>query len=115
MTHGARVMLIANLWVDVGLVNGAMGTVVAICYRIDQAPPNLQIAITVHFDSCTSPTLSDGTVPITPMRRTWSASGGQCSCLKLPLKLAWAVSIHKGRGLTLVKTAVDVGRSFPQD
>ena len=93
MTHGARVMLIANLWVDVGLVNGVMGTVVAICYRTGQAPPNLPIAVTVHFDSYTGPTLSDGTVPITLMRRTWSASGGQCSCLQLPLKLAWAVTI----------------------
>lgn len=66
MTHGARVMLIANLWVDVGLVNGAMGTVVAICYRTDQAPPNLPIAVTVHFDSYTGPTLSDGKVPLPP-------------------------------------------------
>ena len=109
MAHGARVMLIANLWVDVGLLNGAMGTIVTICYRTAQAPPNLPIAVTVHFDSYTGPTLSDGTVPITPMRRTWSASGGQCSRLQLPLKLAWAVTIHKGQGLTLVKTAVDVG------
>ena len=35
----ARVMLTANLWVDVGLVNGAMGTVVAICYHNGEAPP----------------------------------------------------------------------------
>ena len=58
MAHGARVMFIANLWVDVGLVNGAMGTVVAICYRTGQAPPNLPIAVTVHFDSYTGPTLA---------------------------------------------------------
>ena len=34
--HGARVMLSANLWVEVGLVNGALGTVEAICYEGDQ-------------------------------------------------------------------------------
>ena len=34
----ARVMLTANLWVEMGLVNGAMGTVVAICYRNGESP-----------------------------------------------------------------------------
>ena len=106
----ARVMLTSNLWVDMGLVNGAMGTVVAICYRNGESPPNLPIAVTVRFDSYRGPTLSDGTVPITPLRRTWSASGGSCSRLQLPLKLAWAVTIHKAQGLTLNKVVIDVGK-----
>ena len=36
LTREARVMLTANLWVDMGLVNGAMGTVIAICYHSGQ-------------------------------------------------------------------------------
>ena len=68
--HGARVMLTANLWTEVGLANGAMGTVVAICYKSGQAPPNLPVSVMVRFDSYRGPTLPDGTVPIAPIRHT---------------------------------------------
>ena len=64
----------------------------------------------VHFDSYSGPTFPDGTVPITPIRRSWSSSGGHCSRLQLPLKLAWAVTIHKSQGLTLDKVVIDVGK-----
>ena len=109
LAMSARVMLISNLWVDVGLVNEAMGTVEAICYRTG-GPPDLPIAVMVHFDSYSGPTLHDGTVPITPLCRSWSSSGVQCSHLQLPLKLAWAVTIHKSQGLTLDKVVIDVGK-----
>ena len=109
LANSARVMLTSNLWIDVGLVNGAMGTIQAICYRTG-GPPDLPIAVMVQFDRYSGPTLHDGTVPITPLRRTWSSSGGQCSRLQLPLKLAWAVTIHKSQGLTLDKVVIDVGK-----
>ena len=109
LAKSARVMLTSNLWVDVGLVNGAMGAVQAICYRT-RGPRDLPIAVMVRFDSYSGPTFPDGTVPITPLRRCWSSSGGQCSRLQLPLKLAWAVTIHKSQGLTLDKVVIDVGK-----
>ena len=89
---------------DVG--NGAMGTVQAICYRTG-GPPDLHIAVMVHFDSYSGPIFSDGTVPIIPLPCCWSSSGGQCSRLQLPLKLAWAV---RSQGLTLNKVVIDVGK-----
>ena len=109
LAKSARVMLTSNLWVEVGLVNGAMGTIEAICYR-SGGPPDLPLAVMVKFDHYSGPTLHDGTVPITPLRRTWSNSGVQCSRLQLPLKLAWAVTIHKSQGLTLNKVVVDIGK-----
>ena len=109
LARSARVMLTSNLWVEVGLANGAMGTVEAICYK-DTTPPALPVAVMVRFDHYTGPTVHDGTVPITPVCRNWSSSCGQCSRLQLPLKLAWAVTIHKSQGLTLDKVVIDVGK-----
>ena len=86
-----------------------MGTIEAICYR-SGGPPDLPLAVMVKFDHYSGPTLHDGTVPIIPLRRTWSNSGVQCSRLQLPLKLAWAVTIHKSQGLTLNKVVVDIGK-----
>ena len=110
LAKGARVMLSSNLWVEMGLVNGAMGSIQAICYHESGAPPDLPVAVTVLFDNYTGPTLSDGTVPIAPIRHSWSTSGSQCSRLQLPLKLAWAVTIHKAQGLTLDKVTIDIGK-----
>ena len=96
LAHSARVMLTSNLWVEVGLVNGAMGTIQA-TYLLPYwwTTGLLPIAVMVKFDKYSGPTFHDGTVPITPLRRTWSSSGAQCSRLQLSLKLAWAVTIHK--------------------
>ena len=41
-----------------GLVNGAKGTVVVICYRSCEETPCLPIAVTVRFDSYRGPTRS---------------------------------------------------------
>ena len=105
----AHVMLIVNLWVEAGLVNGAMGTVMSICYQ-SGGPPDLPLAVMVHFDNYAGPTLPDNTVPIVPIRRSWMNSGSHCSRLQIPLHLAWAVTIHKSQGLTLEKAVIDVGR-----
>ena len=109
IANSARVMLISNLWVEMGLVNGAIGTVKAICYQ-NGGPPDLPLAVMVKFDKYCGPTFHDGTIPITPIRHSWSSSGVQCSRLQVPLKLAWAVTIHKSQGLTLDKVVIDIGK-----
>ena len=45
IAHGACVMLTSNLWVDVGLVNGAVGIIKAICYKDGTAPLSLPVAV----------------------------------------------------------------------
>lgn len=105
--HSTRVKT-ANLWVEAGLVNGAIGTISDICY-LQGGPPNLPLAI-IKFDSYSGPTLHNGTVPITPIRRTWYQSGTTCLRLQLPIRLSWTVTIHKSQGLTLDKAAIDLGK-----
>lgn len=46
-----QVMLMANLWQEVGLCNGAAGTVSHLLYHEGHAPPNLPIAVLVNFDN----------------------------------------------------------------
>ena len=47
---GERVMLTCNLWVEVGLVNGALGTVQNIFFSDGYKPPELPMYSTVSFD-----------------------------------------------------------------
>lgn len=54
LAQTARVMLIANLWIEVGLVNGALGMVVSICYK-EGGPPALPLTVMVKFDNYTGP------------------------------------------------------------
>ena len=89
-------------------MNGSMGTVQAICYPTG-GPTFLPTAVMVQFDSYSGPILPDGSVPIVPIRRTWSNSGKTCSRLQIRLKLAWAITIHKAQGLTLNKVVIDIG------
>ena len=86
-----------------------MGTVHAICYQ-SGGPPDLPLAVMVKFDSYSGPALYDNSVPIIPLRCTWFHNGVTCSRLQLPLKRAWAVTIHKAQGLTMDKVVVDVGK-----
>jgi len=84
--------------------------VVALCYESGQSPPSLPLAVTVKLDSYSGPTLPDGTIPITPLRCTWFSTNKQCSRLQIPLKLAWAITLHKSQGMTLDKVVIDVGK-----
>ncbi|CAH3167618.1 unnamed protein product, partial [Pocillopora meandrina] len=47
---GARVMLTMNMWTEVGLCNGALGTVLDFVYADGQTPPALPICVLVQFD-----------------------------------------------------------------
>jgi len=107
---GARVMLVHNLWVQCGLVNGSVGTVRGIVYKDGTKPPALPLAVLVEFDNFQGPCLQPhNVIPIPCQTAHWSENGKSCARTQLPLTLCWATTIHKSQGLTLEKVVVHLG------
>ncbi|XP_043480686.1 ATP-dependent DNA helicase PIF1 [Leptopilina heterotoma] len=93
---GAQVMLLKNINVSGGLVNGARGVVIKF---LDDYP-------VIQFRS--------GGLYHAKME-TWgikTASGGSVQRKQIPCKLAWAFSIHKSQGLTLDCVEMSLTRVF---
>ncbi|XP_017363612.1 ATP-dependent DNA helicase PIF1 isoform X1 [Cebus imitator] len=96
---GAQVMLVKNLSVSRGLVNGARGVVVGFEAEGRGLPQ-------VRF-------LCGVTEVIRADRWTVQVTGSQLlSRQQLPLQLAWAMSIHKSQGMTLDCVEISLGRVF---
>ncbi|XP_006899697.1 PREDICTED: ATP-dependent DNA helicase PIF1 [Elephantulus edwardii] len=96
---GAQVMLVKNLAVSQGLVNGARGVVVGFEAEGRGLPQ-------VRF-------LCGITEVIRADRWTVQAPGGQLlSRQQLPLQLAWAISIHKSQGMSLDCVEISLARVF---
>ena len=114
LAKGARVILTMNLWSSVGLCNGATGTVVDFIFQNGHQPPELPIAVVVMFEDYRGPSLSEAQpscVPIPPVTVSAHAENGFHERQQLPLRLAWALTIHKSQGLTLPKAWIDIGKS----
>ncbi|NXW16255.1 PIF1 helicase, partial [Circaetus pectoralis] len=96
---GAQVMLAKNLDVSQGLVNGARGVVVGFESEQKGLPK-------VRF-LC-------GATQVIKMEK-WvfkGLSGVHLSRQQLPLKLAWAISIHKSQGMSLDCVEISLSRVF---
>uniref|UniRef100_A0A8C3JXX5 ATP-dependent DNA helicase PIF1 n=1 Tax=Calidris pygmaea TaxID=425635 RepID=A0A8C3JXX5_9CHAR len=96
---GAQVMLAKNLDVSQGLVNGARGVVVGFESEEKGLPK-------VRF-LC-------GVTQVIKMEK-WvfkGPSGIHLSRQQLPLKLAWAISIHKSQGMSLDCVEISLSRVF---
>ncbi|XP_050535314.1 ATP-dependent DNA helicase PIF1 [Daktulosphaira vitifoliae] len=94
---GAQVMLLKNISVNSGLVNGARG-------------------IVKQFDKNGSPIVQfKNGFKVAIKSEKWiikTPTGQFLSRQQLPLKLAWAFSIHKSQGLTLDCVEISLGRVF---
>ncbi len=94
---GARVMCTKNN-IRIGVTNGALGVVERF----------------TDFDSYPVVKLDDGrTLTIEPA--SWSVEeGGKVLAYieQIPLRLAWAITVHKSQGMTLDAAAVDLSKTF---
>jgi ATP-dependent DNA helicase PIF1 len=89
----AQVMLIANTDPDSGLVNGSRGVVVGFC-------PSTELPIVEFLNGVKKPV---GT-------HSWPIEDFEfVSRTQVPLRLAYAVTIHKSQGATLDSALVDIG------
>ena len=124
LKEGAKVILLKNLDLEWGLVNGSRGTVVRFAER--PANPDDAKAAAAPLSNSMG---GDDLVPVVAFRRASDGatremfmevepftveSGGRevAKRVQLPLKLAWAISIHKSQGMTIDCLEVDLEGCF---
>lgn len=87
---------------DMGYINGSMGEVIG--FEEDD-----------QFGILPKVQLTDGTVMVV-MPETWSVDNDAgktiASLQQIPLRLAWAITIHKSQGMTLAAAEINLSHTF---
>ena len=115
---GAQVMLLKNMGAGTGLVNGSRGVVTAFVPKDAATPPATAAARSdaARWPGSLIPVVrfANGvTMEVWPTKFTTTVNGsGECSRVQVPLKLAWAITIHKSQGMSLDFVRVSLRSMF---
>ena len=90
---GCKIMLRRNIDITLGLVNGAIGTIRAVKYSIDQF--NVVDAITVMLDNGNEHVLEKVSSKFQVLDKAFVIRH------QFPISSAYAITVHKSQGLTL--------------
>ncbi|KAM7418505.1 hypothetical protein PAMA_015902 [Pampus argenteus] len=116
---GARVMLIKNVDISDGLVNGVCGTVTDIAYRTSECKfpqvvyvkfDNDKVGTQSRKNSPRTPLVVAGSTGVEPVEERATKKGGMRR--QFPLKLAWACTAHKTQGITVDEAVVSLEKIF---
>ncbi|MEI6396470.1 MAG: PIF1 family DEAD/DEAH box helicase [Candidatus Taylorbacteria bacterium] len=102
LKKGARVMCVKNNF-EAGYVNGTLGVVVSCGYGLD---PVIHTAPTPDFPQGRRLTIEQA---------TWTIDDDGfllAEVKQYPLRLAWAITVHKSQGMSLDAVEVDLSKSF---
>ena len=95
LKEGAKVMFVKNNFEE-GYVNGTLGTVVKCC-----------------FEEIRVRTVSGSVIDVE--RESWRIEEdgkSRAEIIQYPLRLAWAITVHKSQGMSLDTAEVDLSASF---
>ena len=109
---GCRIILTENIWVERGLVNGALRTVIDILWQAGadsrKHPP---YALVVAFDGYEGPDLSPlypGMVLIFRSHRDFYRGAVNYSRTQFPITVAYAITVHKAQGITVDRAVLNL-------
>lgn len=102
LKKGARVMCVQNNF-DKGYVNGTLGVVVSCGYDVD---PVIRTASTPDFPDGRLVTIEMGSWTIEDDGKVLA------EITQYPLRLAWAITVHKSQGMSLDAVEVDLSKAF---
>jgi hypothetical protein len=102
---GAQVILLKNLDIEAGLVNGSVGVV----HKMYESSVEVQFTSGIHPIEVGEWEIKQNELdPMTNMMKKVSVAKRK----QIPLRLAWALTVHKGQGSTLDRAEINVSEAF---